>query len=110
MSELGVMKALHKGLPDDSVFCDFDARREPKTARYCIRCQKDLSPNQPARRALLRQSDMHLVAHYDFTQYPLGHQVVLLGLDCAARFGTRFSVPEYGTPEAKQGTSFTLRR
>jgi hypothetical protein len=30
-------------------FIDFDARHEPKTVRFCIRCQRDIKPGQPAR-------------------------------------------------------------
>lgn len=30
-------------------FLDFDARREPKTDRYCIKCQKDMAPDQVCR-------------------------------------------------------------
>ncbi len=29
-------------------FIDFDARREPKTSRSCIMCQKDLKARSPA--------------------------------------------------------------
>lgn len=28
-------------------FIDFDARRDPRTDHWCIRCQKDIAPDQP---------------------------------------------------------------
>jgi len=32
-----------------SVFFDFDARRDPRTKRYCAKCQKDIKPGAKAR-------------------------------------------------------------
>ena len=31
-------------------FIDYDARRKPRTKRFCVKCQKDLSPGKHVRR------------------------------------------------------------
>lgn len=74
-----------------TTFLDYDARREPKTVRYCCKCQKDILPNQVARVVMLRLSDMHVVHPDDATGECELH---LVGLDCAKKIGLEFSKPE----------------
>lgn len=90
-------------------FIDFDARRTPKTDRWCIMCQRDLKPSAKARR--VRVIDIgggpysihpedeatfdalggRLPDHPD-EQRDLGQQ--LIGLDCARKHGLEWTKPE----------------
>lgn len=72
-----------------SVFLDYDARREPKTTRYCVRCQRDIRPDQTAR--VVRVKDA-MVLHPDDAGAH-GNEF-LIGLDCAKALGLEFSRPE----------------
>jgi hypothetical protein len=49
-------------------FIDYDARREPRTKRFCVRCQKDLDPGKPVRRVYLT-GDMEAIHPDDFGRY-----------------------------------------
>lgn len=60
-----------------TVFLDYDARRTPKTKRFCVKCQKDSEP---------------LVVHPSDAKPE--HETWLVGLDCAKQIGMEFSVPE----------------
>lgn len=72
-----------------SVFLDYDARRDPKTGRFCVRCQRDIGPDQPAR--VVRVLDERVLHPED-----AGAQGrdCLLGLDCAQQIGMEYSRPE----------------
>ena len=74
-----------------AVFLDHDARREPKTDRFCIKCQKDIKQDQPARVVMLRVSDMYVLHPDDATD---DCERYLVGLDCAKKIGLEFSRPE----------------
>jgi hypothetical protein len=82
-----------------TIFLDYDARREPKTDRYCIKCQKDISPGAPAR--VVRLVDVMVVHPDDAGAEGEDH---LVGIDCAKKLGLEFSRPENTTP-GKHGTS-----
>jgi len=83
---------------------DPDYRRDPKTADYCERCQRDLAPGQP-RRWIAYELDTHDVIHpEDFAGAVVeirarrthSAPVVIgpVGLDCARRIGLAFTWPE----------------
>lgn len=73
---------------------DYDARREPETDRFCIKCQKDLKPGQPARTVYLESGGgpSVLVHPEDIALVPVDSW--LLGMDCAKQIGLEWSVPE----------------
>lgn len=73
-----------------SVFLDYDARREPKTARYCIRCQRDIGTDQPAR--IIRVLDAQVLHPDDAGTAGCDF---LIGLDCAQQIGMEYSRPEH---------------
>lgn len=75
-----------------SVFLDYDTRREPRTTRFCVRCQRDIGIDHPAR--IIRVLD-ELVLHPDDAG-TCGEEF-LIGLDCAHQIGLEYSRPEqYG--------------
>jgi hypothetical protein len=94
-------------LPDPRLkFIDFDARRDPKTERWCIMCQKDLKPGTKVRsiRVLDIDGGPYSVhpddeAALDGNSAFLARSNVrdlgqcLIGLDCAKRHGTEWSKP-----------------
>lgn len=71
------------------IFLDYDARREPKTARFCIKCQRDIAPASPAR--VVRVLD-EMVLHPD--DAGSAGEDFLVGLDCAKQLGLEYSRPE----------------
>lgn len=74
-----------------TVELDYDARREPKTKRFCIKCQKDIGPYQPAR-IIRTVPGEPLMVHPD-DALPTD-ETWLVGLDCARKIGMEYSVPE----------------
>lgn len=86
-------------------FIDFDARRDPKTKRWCIMCQRDLKPLARAR--TVRVADIggapYSVHPDDETQFDAeGATIVatngyrdlgqcLIGLDCAKAHGLEWT-------------------
>lgn len=60
------------------VLLDYDSRPEPKTKRFCVKCQRDIKPNQPARVVRLLEA---MVLHRDDAA-DVG-QDWLVGMDCA---------------------------
>ncbi len=86
-------------------FIDYDARRDPKTDRFSIMCQKDLKPDSKVKA-------VHMVTGPDGnTPYALhpddetlwevwnqnpdhDHGTWLLGNDCAKRLGLEWTRPE----------------
>ena len=71
------------------LFLDYDARREPKTTRFCVRCQRDIRPQQLVR--VVRVLDAYVLHPEDAGN--LGNDF-LLGLECAKRFPLSYSRPE----------------
>lgn len=78
-------------------FIDPDTRRQPKTDRFCVRCQKDIKPQSPTRA-------VHLVDGGPYALYPDDERVYaitgntgsdlgmhLLGMDCAKTIGTEWT-------------------
>jgi hypothetical protein len=72
-----------------TIFLDYDARREPKTARFCVKCQKDISPDMSAR--VVRVLD-EMVLHPE--DAGSAGQDFLIGPDCAKALGLEYSRPE----------------
>jgi hypothetical protein len=73
---------------------------QPKTDRFCVRCQKDIKPKSPARVVHLVDGNVAALHPEDEAIYA---QVVnksgdggswLLGMDCAKIVGFEWSVPE----------------
>ena len=81
-------------------FVDYDARREPKTDRWCCRCQKALKAEQPCRFVYLNDQ-MEAVHPEDL---PARGAVAsdygwnLLGLDCAKKVGLQWSCENASGP------------
>jgi hypothetical protein len=76
-------------------FIDYDARRKPRSVRFCVKCQKDLDP-KPVRRVYVT-ADMVAVHPDDFRQYvPTAGDFgwLLIGNDCARILGTEWTLPE----------------
>lgn len=73
-----------------AVFLDFDARRDPKTKRYCAKCQKDIKPEQKGR--IVRVVNWW-VMHPEDMHNDVGEDC-LVGLDCAKKIGMEFTRPE----------------
>lgn len=71
-------------------FLDYDARRAPKTRRYCICCGRDIKPTERARTVA--------IAGFPFVTHPedrTGTEAVeLIGASCAKHLGLEWSVPE----------------
>ena len=83
-----------------TTFIDYDARREPKTDRFCVRCQKDIRPDSPARVVHLVDGSTNALRPEDEAKYKQeGNQAGdqgawLLGMDCAKQIGLEWSQPE----------------
>jgi hypothetical protein len=60
---------------------DPDFRRDPKTNRYCARCQRDLAPNKVAIPVTVNWDN------WEVTLDPEGKD--LLGVDCARAIGIK---------------------
>lgn len=76
---------------------DYDARREPKTNRFCVRCQKDIKPTSPARTVHLVDGGVFALHPDDESKYisDNGDQGAwLVGMDCARIIGMEWTVPE----------------
>lgn len=78
------------------IFLDYDARREPKTTRYCIKCQRDIKLGQPARVVQVAPGFPPYVLHPE--DAGSAGERHLVGMDCAKRIGLEFSVPEALAP------------
>lgn len=82
-------------------FIDYDTRREPKTERYCIMCQRDLKLGQPFRTVMYEIDRFHAVhtddwdiarADIESRRTCLGPvQFALMGMDWARKLGMEFS-------------------
>jgi hypothetical protein len=72
-----------------SIFLDFDSRPEPKTDRWCVKCQRDIKPGRPARIVRVLEAQ---VLHPDDAGG--AGEEYLIGLDCATQLGLEWSRPE----------------
>lgn len=69
-------------------FLDFDARREPKTGHFCVKCQRDLDPSVPFRTVTVLSNGSAMVVHPKGVQPPAeSAQLWPIGDDCAYRLG-----------------------
>lgn len=73
---------------------DYDARREPRTNHFCIRCQKDIKPYAPVRWVHLISGGMTMLhpdseASYASDGGDLGCHPV--GMDCARKLGLEWT-------------------
>jgi len=78
-----------------------DYRRTPKTAYFCINCQKDINPSRPHRM-------VHIIGGGDTILHPADESLYTnqegdcgahpIGNDCAKRFGLEWSVPVAAKP------------
>lgn len=86
---------------------DFDFRRDPKTACYCVVCQKDIAPSKPCRWVFLRwgvdrlpgeivhPEDVHL--HVPSEEEDIGW--ARIGSECLRKIGKAWSTDAPGKPE-----------
>lgn len=79
-----------------TVFIDPDFRREPKTGRYCCRCQRDIAPGAPARRIYLRNNGAVALHPADVPAHALPDDIgwALLGPECARAVGADWLADE----------------
>ncbi len=71
---------------------DADNRREPKTNRFCAKCQKDIHADHKARivRVFMQDIVVHPSNDLDFPS----HDKLLIGMDCARAIGIEWTSPE----------------
>jgi hypothetical protein len=77
-------------------FIDYDARRKPRTRRYCVRCQKDIDPGKPTRKVYV-SCDMEAIHLDDLGRYVPSEGDcgwLLIGNDCARILGIEWTLPE----------------
>lgn len=93
-------------------FIDFDARRDPKTKRWCIMCQKDIKPEAKAR--FVQFVDIGggpYAIHPDDVEYiksgiltlpanAVRHEDQVIGTDCAKKLGLEWTIAEVPTENA----------
>lgn len=77
-----------------TIFLDYDARHEPKTNRFCVKCQKDIKRLSPAR--IVRVNGA-VVIHPQDVEPGIGEDF-LVGMDCARKLGLQWSRSERTTP------------
>lgn len=83
-------------IPARYKFVDYDARRQPKTDRWCSKCQKDLKPGQPFRNVYL-DDQMCAIHPEDLTDRGViesDYGWKLLGMDCAKMLGLEWTTPD----------------
>lgn len=83
-------------------FIDFDARREPKTERFCTCCQRDIKPGAKVRW-------VHQVNGGPFALHPADEAAFaaagidaqrgdmyffIIGMECARKLGLEWSIPD----------------
>lgn len=79
---------------------DCDAGPRPKTDRYCVKCQRDIKPDSPARVIhLIDDGGLFALHPADEALYVAGNRrgdlgATLLGMDCAKTIGLEWSVAE----------------
>ena len=80
---------------------DPDFRREPKTARYCVICQRDLAPERECREVRFEVDVMEAIHPEDWKAAEVEinarrtcsnpFQRGLVGMDCARRLGLEWT-------------------
>lgn len=83
-----------------TMFLDYDARNTPKTPRFCIKCQRDIRADRPARRVWLVEGEPTVIHPDDVGAAALAGADVnewLIGMDCAAMVGMEWTQPEVTT-------------
>ncbi|HTV33792.1 MAG TPA: hypothetical protein VME69_11930 [Methylocella sp.] len=75
-------------------FISYDARRQPKTSRWCICCQRDLKPNETSRLVYVTgdYQAIHPCDLNDREPQPSDIGWKLLGLSCARRLGLAWTI------------------
>lgn len=71
-------------------FLDYDARRKPKTSRYCVKCQRDFRVGDSVR--VVRVNGVAVVHPEDVT--PGIGEDYLIGIQCAKVLGWEWTRPE----------------
>lgn len=79
-------------------FLDYDARREPKTDHYCVKCQRDIKPGSQFRM-------VHIVDGGGFVLHPEDESAYAsdagdmyffpIGTDCARQLGLEWTTPGF---------------
>lgn len=77
-----------------TTFLDFDGRPQPKTQRWCVKCQRDIRPEWPARRVWMDDRQWAMVVHPEDRHLVPAENLdaFLLGMDCAKKLGMEWSV------------------
>lgn len=82
---------------------DGDYRREPKTDRFCVRCQKDIKEGSPSR-AVHIVNGGHLILHPDDESSYVPDSgdcgIYLVGMDCAKIIGLEWTHPRVADTES----------
>lgn len=73
-------------------FLDYDGRRNPKTKRFCVKCQKDLKAKPLVRRVYI-VNFIDVVHPEDIENCPDG-EWFLIGNDCAKTLGMEYTLSE----------------
>ena len=87
--------------PYRAKWIDPDFRRNPKTNRFCERCQRDLKPGQPYR-LICYELDVMEAVHQDDWEIAQAHItanrtcrdpvcIQPIGMDCARKLGLEWS-------------------
>lgn len=71
-------------------FLDYDARRSPRTSRFCCMCQRDLELGSEVREVRLQDTEPFVI-HPTDPAWQSGSRN-LVGADCANRLGLEWSV------------------
>lgn len=79
-------------------FIDYDARRNPKTTRYCVCCQKDIKPGSKFRLVYVGEG-MEAIHPEDVQTYlssPVKSSIDIgpfeLGMTCAKKLGLEWTI------------------
>jgi hypothetical protein len=71
---------------------DPDFRPRPKSAHFCVICQRDLKPGQPHRLVRWEPDKWEAIHPDDWAATP-GADEGPVGMDCARRLGLEWSAP-----------------
>lgn len=80
-----------------TVELDYDARRQPKTDRSCVRCQKDIKPSSPTRSVHVVEGGIAILHPADEDKYAASgpHSgdcgSFEVGIDCARIIGMEWT-------------------
>lgn len=90
---------------------DNDTRPQPKTDRYCVKCQQDLKPTSPARMIHLIYDGAPMIVHpedeaaYELPEGAEDYGWQLLGMDCVRSVGIDWTHETPATPTSKSATA-----